>query len=40
MLYLPAPCTVVQLCDETMCAVGDNGEKMKKQHMQGACALP
>jgi hypothetical protein len=23
-----------------MCAVGDNGEKMKKQHMQGACALP
>jgi hypothetical protein len=29
MLYAPAPCTVLQLYDETMCAVGDSGEKMK-----------
>ena len=30
----------MQLYDETMCAVGDNGKKMKKQHMQAVCALP
>lgn len=40
MLYVPAPCTVLQLCDETMCAVGDYGGKMKKEHMQGVHALP
>jgi len=39
MLYVPAPCTVLQLYDETMCAVSDNGEKLKKRHL-GVRASP